>query len=872
MIIPITLKVSKQSLDSIKLFEIYDSAKLDKLITSRYLNNEHWLNFSNEKEQLIKYKESTYPNGIIPVIYKRPLGYSYGRVYPKLSMSLCSLRQEIRHTIAGDVYVDIDIQNAHPDIVYQTLKSNNIPCPMLEKYVLNREYYLDFIIQNYKVIRKDAKLLFIILLYFGSFKTWLKNYNLPVDTHKSAIIHKFENERDRWGKIITEMNPDIELQIKINKSKKNILHFREEPTVVALWCQEIEHRILNIIYKYCIDKKYITNEKIGVLCFDGIMIPKANYKDSILIELNKEIKSKMEYDLKFTVKQMNNGYNFNDASTPNTTINDDEKSSENNDFITAINLSSNLEDLDLIERQQDRKFFKDLETMEHGSCAKIFYEQNKNEYLYSIKLGWFRYNNHNVLEPSGFEYPECFLLKISNDIIKFLLPIRSRMRPNNANFIAENRNITKLLKNLDNTRYLKSIAELLKSHYTIKDIDEKIDSNADLFAFTNKVFDLKTYSIRNIKPDDFISKTTKYPYYYSDKNIRKEIIKIFKDVFMIDKDDTDGEAVYNYYIITKVHSLFGNKLEHCYIDVGSGGNGKGTIISTLEKKAFGDYIYFTENTFITSQFRQGAPNPTLADCRGVRQLIISEPAEENEIGRATTINMPFLKTITGNDNITARQLFGRNISFKPLFTPFVQTNSLPYIKKIDDGAKRRIRIRNFPISFVDHPVLGCKYQKRKDMTLKTKLESVEYAREYLLFLFDILNKNKDINKIIVPKLVEQHTSEYFNDNDPLLDFIQNHIVNIEDNRIKSSDVYNEYKSFYPDGMDCKTFVKKMIEHGYKHIKPKGIKYFIGFKIVVSKDSKDSNEKDNNIQETNQDEDSKNNEEQENNQVKIKLVF
>lgn len=209
---------------------------------------------------------------------------------------------------------------------------------------------------------------------------------------------------------------------------------------------------------------------------------------------------------------------------------------------------------------------------------------------------------------------------------------------------------------------------------------------------------------------------------------------MLKNIFMVDNTDKDGEDVLNYYLITKAHSLFGNKLEHCFIDVGSGGNGKGTIISTLEKKAFGDYIYFTENTFITSQFRQGAPNPTLANCKGIRQLIISEPAEEDEIGRATTLNMPFIKTITGNDDITTRQLFGKNISFKPLFTPFIQTNGLPNIKKIDDGVKRRLRIRNFPISFVDNPIPDCKYQKKKDMTIKTKLESVEYGREYLLLL------------------------------------------------------------------------------------------------------------------------------------------
>jgi hypothetical protein len=64
----------------------------------------------------------------------------YGRLFAK-SASLQGLPREIRGAIGTD-YCDVDMKNAHPTILLQYCKVNDIKAVWLEKYVNNREEIL----------------------------------------------------------------------------------------------------------------------------------------------------------------------------------------------------------------------------------------------------------------------------------------------------------------------------------------------------------------------------------------------------------------------------------------------------------------------------------------------------------------------------------------------------------------------------------------------------------------------------------------------------------------------------------------------------------------------------------------------------------
>ena len=93
-----------------------------------------------------------------------------------------ALRREIRGSIFGDRYTDIDISNCHPSIFLQLAQMYDIECPELTKYVINRNQVLNDVMNYYNVKRDQAKQLFIILLYGGSFRSWKNEHKIKNNT------------------------------------------------------------------------------------------------------------------------------------------------------------------------------------------------------------------------------------------------------------------------------------------------------------------------------------------------------------------------------------------------------------------------------------------------------------------------------------------------------------------------------------------------------------------------------------------------------------------------------------------------------------------------------------------------------------------
>ena len=119
------MEITIQTTIKTSVFEIKDFEEdictdtLNKLINSDLLNTVQWtagnITFENEKQQL-QMLNKLIKNNKLRVKYARPK-YNLGRVYPAKSLSLCSIRREIRHTLAHDKYVDIDIANCHPELL-----------------------------------------------------------------------------------------------------------------------------------------------------------------------------------------------------------------------------------------------------------------------------------------------------------------------------------------------------------------------------------------------------------------------------------------------------------------------------------------------------------------------------------------------------------------------------------------------------------------------------------------------------------------------------------------------------------------------------------------------------------------------------------
>jgi phage/plasmid-associated DNA primase len=200
----------------------------------------------------------------------------------------------------------------------------------------------------------------------------------------------------------------------------------------------------------------------------------------------------------------------------------------------------------------------------------------------------------------------------------------------------------------------------------------------------------------------------------------------------------------------------------------------------------------------------------------------------DELGRESTVNGPFLKIITGNDQIRCRKLNKSGSSFKPLFTPFLQCNNLPDIKNIDKGLMRRIKVIKYKFNFVDNPM--DENDRKKDDTIKDIFTTVEYAREYLLLLLDTIKEIKNIKILSIPKAVKNETNEYFDDNNPVKNFIDTYLSKVANTKIKTTELKEHFDSKCDIKMSMKSFIKAMVVNGYDTKIVNGYKFFKNIQI------------------------------------------
>lgn len=235
----------------------------------------------------------------------------FGRVYAEGSVSLGSIRRELRHTLVGDKYVDIDIKNAHPTFLLQICQANNISCPSLENYVLKRDDVLMTTMDFYDITKSDAKNLWLIPLFGGGFKKWVESVGLPDDVAKMPEWLSYKAECVALCKKLTDDNPDILEETRLAHPENN--DYENQCSSTAIVLQEYERRVLEVVYGYLKSKKLIPKKECSPQ-FDGINIPKTReflaVQHILPQQLSVEVYKKLGFSLTFTYKDMNEGYNI----------------------------------------------------------------------------------------------------------------------------------------------------------------------------------------------------------------------------------------------------------------------------------------------------------------------------------------------------------------------------------------------------------------------------------------------------------------------------------------------------------------------------------------------------------------------------------
>jgi hypothetical protein len=228
----------------------------------------------------------------------------YGRLFAQ-SASLQNLPRELRGAIATD-YIDVDMKNAHPTILLNYCKINNIKCDNLEYYILNRDTVLEDLTTDLNYTRDEGKHLFLTFINGG------KRQGLNI-----KYLIDFQAEMDEIHTKISELNRDIKKEISRRKTDN----------LNASICNHILCRQENICLLYAVQFLKSLNFNIDVLIFDGFMVRKninnvLSLTDDILTDTSDYIETKTGYKIDFVIKPLDNSIDLTNLNISNVDINE----------------------------------------------------------------------------------------------------------------------------------------------------------------------------------------------------------------------------------------------------------------------------------------------------------------------------------------------------------------------------------------------------------------------------------------------------------------------------------------------------------------------------------------------------------------------
>ena len=420
--------------------------------------------------------------------------------------------------------------------------------------------------------------------------------------------------------------------------------------------------------------------------------------------------------------------------------------------------------------------------------AEITYDMYKNNYICVDveKNGWYKFSNQRWKPVKG---PVCLKKNLSTEVYNYFCGGDLRNFQPNYEDNPDPKLWARIAKNASQLRqssFKENVIKECKQFFNDEEDKflENLDEKRNLIAFENGVLDLDDENLlfRSGRPEDCISMSTKINYKefsWTDTYV-VEIMDLIKKIL-------PNEAVREF-VLTLVSSfLHGTvKSEKFYFWTGSGGNGKGTLV-TLINSAFGMYSGEMPIQILTSgRQKPGEANAEIARLKGVRAVFAQEPEE------GKPINASLLKQFSGGDEVTARMLYGNPVTFIPQWKIVTCCNDLPKLPPMDGGVWRRVRVIHFGSRFVDYPDDRDPNQFKKDEGLKDKFP--HFAEPFMWILVQYYKKYQKYG-LKEPEEVIKKTKEYQQEMDRFQEFINANIMRTfkeDKHRILKKDAHTTY--------------------------------------------------------------------------------
>lgn len=351
------------------------------------------------------------------------------------------------------------------------------------------------------------------------------------------------------------------------------------------------------------------------------------------------------------------------------------------------------------------------------------------------------------------------------------------------------------------------------------------DANPYLLNCINGVYDMKTLTLRETRPDDYLTLQTDSPYFKSFE-ITKKCDRWYDFINQITSGNKDKA-----HFLQKAlgYSLLGENVEECmFIAFGKTRSGKGTLFNTIASVlgAFKENGYATTiNPNFICEKRNGyepdgnVAEPALASTVGKRYLTLSE-TKPNAL-----LNSNSIKQYTGRDMIKTRGLYKDPITFPPQFTMWLSTNFYPLVNDHTLFESDRVWV----ITFDEHFDMT-----QRDVNLKALFLEKQNKPTILNWLIEgyEMYVKEGLNP---PQCVLDATEEYARMNDTVLCFTLDCLEKADNEFVSNTQLYTAYKKWCDDAereynyLGSKTFYKNM-RRFYSPHKRTGINGFIGARL------------------------------------------
>jgi phage/plasmid-associated DNA primase len=657
---------------------------------------------------------------------------SGGRMVPN-GYSCCFMNKILRHTIAGESNIDIDVDNCHPVILSWYSKVKGWDCDNLDYYINNREEFLKTVGDFYEISRDESKTKILSLI--NNENDGFNNDSPLYELYQEILILQ---------KNVCNFRKDI-----YQKAKKKDLH-NTQGVCMSLFLQEIENKICQCMIEYCNDN----NVHVTAPCYDGILVSKDNFTEDLLNKIELYIYDTLDIKVSLSTKEMNKHIR-NQLSKYK-----DVKKEPEYDHFDLIELSDQRLGIYILNKLKEEKFIF------YHKHEDLLYCYNETKKLYEIR-------------------DKDFIMTYISDNLKILFKnIQESNNKLNPMTVAE---IKKRMFFTESTSTQKQILTQIKIRLDDDSvfINKYFDKIPYLFPISkNRIIDFRFDTIRERTREDYFTHTTNLDY---DKNVDIQEIRNFMRIYLIPRDkvlDEDDEIHIDSFLMSMGYCLTGyNNLKKYFIMIGPKDTGKSTILNDKMFDLFGDF-YTTVDKKVICETKSNSVHT-----QELFQLLRKRFISTGEITDSDVVNKTLIKTITGNDKKISMRRCGGNIQFEAQVDCKICLPCNSPMKSDDPAVLDRMIAFNFPNVFKPNTLTNEEYYYIKEGINDNFVSTIFKYAHFFVKNNQTIKWSKQIS-LSTSKIVEEcdELHEFFNNN--------YEITNNPKDRVPKINIFDRFKDLY----------------------------------------------------------------------------